>query len=518
MPLKYSLYSIVNLILFVLLAGWLWQQNQPVALPDSGSGKLQCASYAPYYGKGQSPFIATTQISPEQIDHDLRLLAERFDCVRTYSVGQGLHYVPEAARKLGMKVLLGVWIGWVDAENNHELTLGIKLSNQYPEVVRGLIVGNEVLLRKEQPIKKLRGYLQRATSSTDVPVTYADVWEFWLKNKALEDAVDYVTIHILPYWEDEPQANEYALEHTTRVMDKLSKTFKKPIFIGETGWPSVGRQRNAAAPGQINQARYLRQFVNAAHDRHWQYNIIEAIDQPWKRVLEGTVGAYWGIYNSDLQAKFDFNGKVAERNDHWQPLGWILASLLLFIVLGRLGKTRLDTSQLLTITPLAMLAGLMAYLQFDYLQVACRDLWEWLALGGIAVIGGLGLLAIPALIFQRCDKATRIIRVHLWLLASAALLCGLLLLLDGRYRDFPISLYALPALQFGLLLPALGFKVGELPNHYRQLAAVAALAALALTTVEPLNQYVWIWMILTLLFCLSDLYPATAVNTQNTSI
>ena len=31
-----------------------------------------------------------------------------------------------------------------------------------------------------------------------VPVTYADVWEYWLRNREVYEAVDFVTIHILP--------------------------------------------------------------------------------------------------------------------------------------------------------------------------------------------------------------------------------------------------------------------------------------------------------------------------------
>ncbi|PKO24230.1 MAG: beta-1,6-glucan synthase, partial [Betaproteobacteria bacterium HGW-Betaproteobacteria-8] len=112
-------FAVLNILLLISLAGWLYWQNRPVqlAVPELPQQKMQCASYAPYYTPGQSPFIKGTHISPQQIEHDLALLAERFDCVRTYSVGQGLDHVPEAAGKLGLEVLLGVWIGWTDAEN-----------------------------------------------------------------------------------------------------------------------------------------------------------------------------------------------------------------------------------------------------------------------------------------------------------------------------------------------------------------------------------------------------------------
>jgi exo-beta-1,3-glucanase (GH17 family) len=238
------------LILFII-GLWFWQQNQPVPLVEPqlpADGKFQCISYAPYYGKDQSPFVKGTLISKAQIDADLKLLSQTSQCVRIYSVGQGLDYVPEAASKIGLKVLLGAWIGWSKIDNELEVNLAIKLANQYPQTVVGLIVGNEVLLRGEQTERALAAYILKAKQATPVPVTYADVWEFWLKHPAIESSVDYVTVHILPYWEDDPQPIDNAIHHVDAVMDKLSHTFKKPIMIGETGWPSAGRHRREPAP------------------------------------------------------------------------------------------------------------------------------------------------------------------------------------------------------------------------------------------------------------------------------
>ena len=219
-------YGFFNLAILLLISAWFWQQNTPVSLAEPqlpADGKLQCVSYAPYYGEGQTPFIVGTRISQLQIESDLKLLAERSRCVRIYSVGQGLDYVPQAASKIGLKVLLGAWIGWVKAENEMELNLATKLANEYPQTVIGLVVGNEVLLRGEQTEQAMADYLHRAKLATKVPVTYADVWEFWLRHKALESSVDFVTVHILPYWEDDPQPVSNAMNHVNIVMDKLGQ-------------------------------------------------------------------------------------------------------------------------------------------------------------------------------------------------------------------------------------------------------------------------------------------------------
>lgn len=223
-------------------------------------------------------FCRRYKISPAQIDADLKRLAIASDCVRTYSVGQGMDYVPEAAEKIGLKVYLGAWVGWTNADNEAEIKLAVKRANQYPDTIKALIIGNEVFLRKEQTPATMQQYLSFAKSHTKTPITYADVWEFWIKHKEMERYVDFVTVHILPYWEDNPVAIENALNHTSKVMSQLSTTFKKPILIGETDWPSVGRQRNESTPSLINQARYVREFLQLAHDKGWQYNIIEAVD------------------------------------------------------------------------------------------------------------------------------------------------------------------------------------------------------------------------------------------------
>ena len=66
-------------------------------------------------------------------------------------------------------------------------------------MINAVIVGNEVLLRRDQPASALAGYLRRVRTATSVAVTYADVWEFWLRNPEIAAETTFVTVHILPY-------------------------------------------------------------------------------------------------------------------------------------------------------------------------------------------------------------------------------------------------------------------------------------------------------------------------------
>ena len=82
------------------------------------------------------------------------------------------------------------------------------------------------------------------------------------------------------------------------VRDRVQAAFPgKEIWIGEVGWPSAGRMREGALPSPVNQARFLSGVVTAAKQEGWKVNLIEAFDQPWKRLMEGTVGGYWGVYD-----------------------------------------------------------------------------------------------------------------------------------------------------------------------------------------------------------------------------
>ena len=165
------------------------------------------------------------------------------------------------------------------------------------------MVGNEVLLRGEMTTADLAANIRSVKSRVTVPVTYADVWEFWLRNREVYEAVDFVTIHILPYWEDIPVRAKFAAGHVDDIRKRMAVAFPdKEILIGETGWPSAGRMREGALPSRTNQARVVSEILDLAKREKFRVNLIEAYDQPWKRQLEGTVGGYWGLIDDAQRA------------------------------------------------------------------------------------------------------------------------------------------------------------------------------------------------------------------------
>ncbi|HEY4135168.1 MAG TPA: glycoside hydrolase family 17 [Alphaproteobacteria bacterium] len=463
--------------------GW-WLHGHPRAIADVDHPKLGCVSYAPYR-QGQSPFQPNLVITPTQIDEDLQLLSKRFDCVRTYSVGQGLDQVPLIAKKYGMQVLLGVWIGRESkpGTNAKEIATAVKLANT-PELtgaIRAIVVGNEVLLRREFTDTQMAAFIGQVRGHVPVPVTYADVWEFWLKYPKMADAVDYITVHILPFWEDEPVSVEGAIAHLHDVLAKMRAAFPgKTLFIGETGWPSAGRMREAAAPGPFNQARYIREFVLAVESENVGYNVIEAFDQPWKRVQEGTVGGNWGIFNVQRQQKFPFSGPMSENPD-WQTeaavalaiaalllggllfggyafgtVGWIAAAVGAQIAGASLVRGWVYVREI-SYTDSAWAVGLIslavAALSARLLSVSLADLATGRPAGRIrpaSAAAALAWLRHPYLGAIR-ERGLALGVLQLLTVFGAACL-SLQLTFDPRYRDFAVPLYLIPAAGFAWLI------------------------------------------------------------------
>ncbi|MFM8331363.1 MAG: hypothetical protein ACKN9T_06715 [Candidatus Methylumidiphilus sp.] len=477
----FSKRGLVSLILAgcAFLAVWqVWRMGQPVVLVDALGDRLSCVSYSPFYKPGQSPEERSTFIAATQIEADLKKLAQRFGCVRIYSVGQGLQEVPRLAQPLGIKVLLGLWIGRSAGDNERELTRAIDLARKYPDTVRAVIVGNEVLLRGEQPAKALRGYIERVKAALPgTPVTYADVWEFWLRNRAeLADVVNFATIHILPYWEDAPVSIDDAVGHVRHIYQHVKGQLGAlPVMIGETGWPSYGRQRQAAVPSLINQARFIREFAVRAELEHIDYNAIEAFDQPWKRRLEGAAGGYWGLYDSQQNPKFPFRGPVAEAPGWcwaaYATMAALFAALLLRHRRG-LGGDRAMALLAVSLTGGAALAGFGRDL-----LLANRNTLEWAVTAPYAafllaaVFGFGGALArwcadgqpppclAPASHLARWarrndqsfDGPARLLgALRFVFLFGAALVC-VLHVFDARYRDYPLALFAFPTLGLSLV-------------------------------------------------------------------
>lgn len=404
-----NLFSLL-LVSCGLFLAWFWLGQPNAILEVNKPGKMQSISYAPF-DKHQSPLNGDFVLTPGRIQTDLALLAQDFETIRTYSV-TGLEEVPQVARQNGLKLYLGAWVSRDPIGTQKELDALVSLARANPDVVKGLIIGNETLLRGEVTADQLIGYIRQVKQQLpDLPITYADVWEYWLKNPQLVKEVDFVTIHILPYWEDDPINVHHAIEHLANVRQEveqlLSTAGAKPLLIGETGWPSQGRWREEAIPSRTHQAQFMREFINLATEKNWDYNLIEAFDQPWKRANEGTVGGYWGLWDADRNNKDILHGAVSDY-PHWLTLAGLSMALFTVVLLasaGALNRAKLCTAKHVGMTVLMGLATFLWVYQAHVYWLAQRNAVEWLGAAFVLLVAAmLAWQAVQKLIHQTASQ------------------------------------------------------------------------------------------------------------------
>jgi len=170
--------------------------------------------------------------SPEQIDADLKLMGEKTFNIRTYASAEGsMPAIPELAGKYGLTMLQGAWLGSEEAANKKEIAELIRSANAHPDVVKRVIVGNEVLLRGDLPADKIIAYIRQVKKAVKQPVSYADVWSMYMKHPELIKEVDFITIHILPYWEDRPITVEEAPDHIQRIVRNVRAEADASVLI-----------------------------------------------------------------------------------------------------------------------------------------------------------------------------------------------------------------------------------------------------------------------------------------------
>jgi exo-beta-1,3-glucanase (GH17 family)/glycosyltransferase involved in cell wall biosynthesis len=291
--------------------GWA-ALNRPASAPDF-HGRVGGLAFSPFQ-RGQTPEAGDLPIDA-QLSADLALAAGITDNIRTYGVGGTLGDIPALAHDTNLRITLGAWLGR-DARNNAAELQRLIALTQANRNVTNVLVGNETLLRKDLTVPQLLGAIQAVKRAVSVPVSTAEPWHIWLAHPELAQAVDVITIHLLPYWEGLPA--DGALGFMLAKLDQVQAAYPgKKIVIGEVGWPSDGVTVGAAKASRVTQAQVMRGFFKAAQARGIDYFVMEAFDQPWKTSFEGRAAGYWGMYDLDRHAKWAMQGPVWE-NPSWR--------------------------------------------------------------------------------------------------------------------------------------------------------------------------------------------------------
>ena len=340
----------------------------------------------------------TRDIQPtiEQLKEDMKILAAMgAGIVRTYNVHleqaanllKAIDQLKKADPTFEMYVMLGAWMNcenaWTDtpnheaedvAGNTKEIQRAVELTNQYPDIVKIIAVGNEAMVKWAasyfvQPgiILKWVSHLQELKQTDKLPkdvwITSSDNFAAWggggteyhvADLEKLIKAVDYVSLHIYPMHETHYNPNfwgtfdgEEALSDTEKIATAMNRArdfgiaqydktaayikslgIEKSIHIGETGWASSSNgfygDKGTKATDEYKEGIYYALMREWTSKKGMACFYFEAFDENWKDAENpGGSENYFGLFTIDGQAKYAL---------------WDLVDKGVFKGLGRSGK------------------------------------------------------------------------------------------------------------------------------------------------------------------------------------
>lgn len=297
-----------------------------------GTHKAICYSG---FRSGQHPDRGDGAINPsyEEVLEDLQILSfnSNFKLIRVYDSGVNSEMVLRIIKEnnINIKVMLGIWLRaelsnhetceWLTEPipqdildenkqlNLEEINKGIKLANEYKDIVVAVNVGNEALVEwndhKVNP-DTIITYVQKVKQAIKQPVTVAENYKWWADHgHALAKEVDFLSVHVYPVWEEKDidEGLSYSIENIMEVHKALPHS---KIVISEAGWATIASEFGDRA-SQEKQVRYYNEMMNWCKERNITLFFFEAFDEDWKGDPTNMLGAekHWGIFTVDRKPK-----------------------------------------------------------------------------------------------------------------------------------------------------------------------------------------------------------------------
>lgn len=241
-------------------------------------------------------------ISKEQIVRRLEVLKGHTQWIRTFSCTNGHEMIPQLAKEMGFKTMVGAWIS-SDVENNEKELSSLKtlLSQGVVDVAS---VGNEVLFRNDISVDVLYDYIEQIKKvAGDIPTGYVDVYYEVIKHPKLMQISDVLMINCYPYWEGADI--QFASLYIQEMYQQVSAVAQgKKVIITETGWPSKGQNVFDAVPSEENVRRYVAEISEWSSAKNVEMFYFSSFDESWKIHFEGWAGTSWGLWDKNENFKF----------------------------------------------------------------------------------------------------------------------------------------------------------------------------------------------------------------------
>ena len=254
--------------------------------------------FSPYL-EGQAP---GSQVSVDQIRARLELIRPHTQWIRTFSCTDGHEQTPRIAHELGIKTLVGAWLGTDREINEREIDGVIELARAgHADIVA---VGNEVLLREDMSEDELLSIIEHVKRALPgIHVGYVDAYYLFEKHPRITAACDVILTNCYPFWEGCPR--EEAIAYMQNMVRRtMAVADGKRVIVSETGWPDKGSAFHRAVPSVHGAMRYFVDTQYWARQDGVEVFYFAAFDEAWKVGAEGDVGAYWGLWDKDGKTKF----------------------------------------------------------------------------------------------------------------------------------------------------------------------------------------------------------------------
>ncbi|MDP2159590.1 MAG: glycosyl hydrolase family 17 protein [Flavobacterium sp.] len=337
-----------------------------------GNANYQAICYGGYRTNSREiqPTIA-------EIKEDVKLLsAINIKVLRTYNVHyeevsnllKAITELKKEDEKFEMYLMLGAWIdcknAWTDFPPIHheesdrnaiEIAEAVRLTNQYPDIIKIIAVGNEAMVKwatsyyvTPNIILKWVNHLQNLKKENKLPkevwITSSDNFASWggggneyhvEELNQLIKAVDYISMHTYPmhdthynpiFWgikEKEQQlsdkekidaamhrSRDYAISQYESVVKYMKSIgVNKPIHIGETGWATQSNEHygnnGAKATDEYKSAQFYKLMREWSNKENISCFYFEAFDENWKDSAN-PLGSenHFGLINLQNEAKY----------------------------------------------------------------------------------------------------------------------------------------------------------------------------------------------------------------------
>lgn len=258
------------------------------------------------HGMCFSPYLQEqepgSKISEAQIRERMEIIKPYTKWIRSFSCTDGNEMIPQIAHELGIKTLVGAWLGTSEEVNEQEIKNVIQLAkDDYADIVA---IGNEVMYRGDLSEDELLNYMRRFKEEVpDVPMGYVDAYYEFENRQRITETCDVILANCYPFWEG--CSIEYSLLYMKDMYARAVKAANgKKVIISETGWPNIGEIFHGAEPSFNNALTYFLNTQLWSQEDDIDIFYFSSFDEPWKIGDEGDVGAFWGLWDKHSKLKY----------------------------------------------------------------------------------------------------------------------------------------------------------------------------------------------------------------------